>query len=1326
MAIELYDHKALVTAAQNAAKPVAFLVGAPISYDNGGGVPGVAGTVELIGEEIRQRLPSAIPEFQAAINGLVGGPRYQAAMSWLAGRLLPDTVNRIVEQAVLHARRRGAPAEFDELGELSDWYLPAGVKDLGKLIATDQGQFPGPILTTNFDPLLAVAVETYKGRARWHILDSDGSIGRNSERRRGYTDIIHLHGYWRGSDTLHTEAQLSARRPALTLSLQSLLRQRTLLVAAYGGWDDVFTEALEMLLKFGAPEDRMAVNVLWCFREGDPIEVETRYGHLFRRLPSSRFLAYGGIDCHAVFRELEDAALARNRTQIPSRAELSPIAGWTKIDAADLRRLSSLTENELLRFFDGAVPTWRHAMSTSIPRREILSSILDRLDSFSPGTFGCSLQLIRAAGGEGKTTLLFQAAADMVCRSEWAVLWRSTPTAGLPPKHVLELDENRLWLLVADDAESLVEDLSQSARLLHEAGRSNVHFLIAARDADWLSKFGDKPPWESTISAWVRRKSAIMLRGITRNDAEAVIRSWANLGSSGLGELHKLQTTEEQVNRLIETVEATPLERYAVERRPSEGNGSFFGGLLRVRFSRAGLQCHVRAFLDRLREQRIGGTASTLFDALVYAAACHGIGLPGLDENVLADLVGVPRDWVHTLVTLKLGEEAAGVQSGGRILTRHRDVAAAVLVEADSMIDIAEVWRAIVRQTVQTRREVRLGPNFAMTVFAGPRLVSDLPKALPKERRHDIALAAATTAVSSRPDWLGCLVSLGKTYRSVGQPGSAAVMFRTNVGAAKTKTDFADDIRGYFHEWGVSEGLLGSEPGHRAADAWLQGLALSDYFYSAPITQENVKLICAGMGVAFGRLSNDKSGFPFAHARRAAVYLAAFTTSDPKALSYFEKHNREADEVGTPTPRKIEEAISWLRAAVMRARDLIDDTFLREIGAIEDIHFERLEAFVRRFCEEKEIPTASNYGDRETKTVSAQGSQDGRDVAGETKRAPKTGSAGELRDRVFRVITNLIEDSILKRRPLFLPYVGESLRGILGQETPIHRALGFRDLTDLVLSFDELTVTGEHPRWLVSLREAPVVAPERSLRYQVWSAIRDLMDEALFRQRPLYLAAVGSELVQRFPGATPVQHRLGYDNLTGLLGSFEDLDVRGVYPQQVVRYRTQHPISGVADLRSEVAAAIRRQIDLHAANDKPLLLVLLAVRLAEAFPEAKPIQKSLGFGTLTDLVLSFDDLIVTGEHPHWVVEYRDDTTPLEVENLREEVGTAIADLLDRAEATKKPLHLPAVGLALSDRFSQLKPIYRALGFDNLTELIVSFPDFVVTGSHPTWLVEYRS
>lgn len=942
MLIDVYPKEALITAARTARKPIAFLVGAPLSTDSGGGVPGVTPMLELVREEVRTRAGSELPRFEDAIQGKSGGDAYQTAMKWLQGNLTQDAVNCVVRAAVLRSRRVGAAADFDCDGIADDWYLPAGSKQLAALLYRDRDRFPGPILTTNFDPLLSIAIESFGGRPHLRVIQSDGRLSHNV-KLTGEIEVIHLHGFWRDSDTLHTPAQLVAPRPQLKDSLKEILRQRTLIVVAYGGWDDVFAGALaEVVL-----DESAQVNVLWCFRDTDADEIERKNRRLFERVQPAvtrgRFVAYGGIDCHSIFGEIAATLPAATVSTAVSGvgADHLSIAGWQLIDLAFLSTLSPLRPEEVVRYFNGAVPTWRHAVSDVIPRREDVVKLGARLARAQSAKDACTLQLIRAAGGEGKSTLLLQAAADAARTGRWTILWRTSQREGLQPESVAKLDASRQWLIVSDDADNLVRDIAESASRLSNEGRTNVHFLLAARDTDWRNAGGDEQPWDE----WLLYQPPIILRGITPGDAKAVVRAWETFGSNGLRQLATHDNVDDRAAALENAVRdaANKQGRQRKQRKPIDG--SFFGGLLAVRFGQNGLQAHVRAFLRELKDAPIEGGSGSLFSALLYIAACHGTGIQGIDEKVMADLVGVPRDWAQSRVVRRLGEEAAAVVSARHIFTRHSKVAAAILVEAEQTfsIDLAEIWTQLIHQTVHTKRDVGLDRDwFWQLISAGHRLQRALPQQLSEDRRKAIAIAAARAGVEAEPERLAAVIALGQTYRYAGEPELAVMLFRHHLAEAPKKSDFQKRIRAFWYEWSVCEGERGKEREHALADGWLGGISMSDQLNPAEIDSKTAKLICAGLGMVFGKLALPGPNCLYARARRAATYLGRLTNPDPKTASYFDRHDREADKLSTAHPKDVAEAIAWLTAAVAQAGRELQDSFLANLANPLKISFTHL------------------------------------------------------------------------------------------------------------------------------------------------------------------------------------------------------------------------------------------------------------------------------------------------------------------------------------------------------------------------------------------------
>ncbi|HEX2855520.1 MAG TPA: SIR2 family protein, partial [Opitutaceae bacterium] len=341
MAFELLTKEELLTAAIATKRPVAFLVGSPLSVENGIGVPGVTEILALVRAEIHDRANFALHRFEAAMAGKTGGDAYQEAMKWLGKNAGQDAINDVIKKSVLNARKAAAPALPSGDGEPVDWNIPAGTAGLGEMVAGGNDRFLGPVLTTNFDPLISLAVRRAGGRSGRRVLTADGTLAGAAEDEPGICTVVHLHGFWRDSDTLHTQAQLTNPRLKLTKSLQRLLQRRTLVVAAYGGWDDVFTQALVELMN----DEQAPLDVIWCFYEDDPDKVKAKNGKLLAAVEPAivmnRFRAFGGIDCHSIFGEIL-STLRGMSPAVVGPSLVSPLAGWELIDAAYLGRLSPL------------------------------------------------------------------------------------------------------------------------------------------------------------------------------------------------------------------------------------------------------------------------------------------------------------------------------------------------------------------------------------------------------------------------------------------------------------------------------------------------------------------------------------------------------------------------------------------------------------------------------------------------------------------------------------------------------------------------------------------------------------------------------------------------------------------------------------------------------------------------------------------------------------------------------------------------------------------------------------------------------------------------
>ena len=275
--------------------------------------------VELIRREFKGS--DAETEFNQNLKG-EAAHRYQKAFEFLHGRRGQDVANRIVRTAVWQALdANNWPSRLPETfpdgadsaickaleSEVGAWVLPRAVDHFGSLLATYSDTFGGAVLTTNFDPLIEVSVSKHGGRFYRTVLHEDGKLGQTVAEG---THIVHLHGYWQGSDTLHVPTQLAQPRPQLGKSLARLVEASTLVVVGYRGWDDVITRTLMELLSDSADNPE----VMWAFHDDDTTAIEASNERLLTALTPGisrgRVLLYRGIDCSSVLSEIHKRLLA--------------------------------------------------------------------------------------------------------------------------------------------------------------------------------------------------------------------------------------------------------------------------------------------------------------------------------------------------------------------------------------------------------------------------------------------------------------------------------------------------------------------------------------------------------------------------------------------------------------------------------------------------------------------------------------------------------------------------------------------------------------------------------------------------------------------------------------------------------------------------------------------------------------------------------------------------------------------------------------------------------------------------------------------------------
>jgi tetratricopeptide (TPR) repeat protein len=516
--VDYYDEDTLLDrlgpSLAGSGRRVIFVVGsaltAPASAGDPG-VPNVAGVIDLIrkhfdGEQLNK------------FNDSIGGASnpYQEAFRFLLGRRSPQVANSVIKEAVSFSRKPApqtpeGPVPYRLASETSDevckqfdndpfgWNLTPAVRALGQLAVHRPDVFGEMIITTNFDPLIRASIGQEGGASFRTFLHGDGSLGQSVGDG---THIVHLHGYWYGSDTLHTPRQLIQPRPQLRASLCQVLRNSVVVVMGYGGWDDAFMQALTDV----ANEDTAYPEVIWTFYGEPPGLDAAPLNALIPGINRGRVTIYRGIDCQRVLPTLAQRWLACDPSPTPARV---PTLAPTIQPAPPITVLGNRP-----RLAKGNAETFRRIApeADSPPRADFFVGRNDDFDELI--TFDYRVAYITGIGGQGKSVLAAKLYQSQVATRDFDHrIWRDCrEQTGRFEDHLLDilesLNDGRVSSaeLARQPITTLAElfcDLTQEMKILLVL--DNVDFYVDLERQRFLGPLGE------FIDVFLQRTSAAKL-----------------------------------------------------------------------------------------------------------------------------------------------------------------------------------------------------------------------------------------------------------------------------------------------------------------------------------------------------------------------------------------------------------------------------------------------------------------------------------------------------------------------------------------------------------------------------------------------------------------------------------------------------------------------------------------------------------------------------------------------------------------------------------------------------------------------------------------------
>jgi hypothetical protein len=858
-------------------RPLAVLVGAGVSV---GSIPGVGQTVNVIRASLDADEAILLDQRLAGLSQDTA--RYQESFDFLTKRKTPRHRDRVVQACTLRAFKKPLP-DRDQLtvekfalyeADVDNWRLPVGLEALGRIWSGLPEDLRGPVVTTNFDPLCEIAIRKSGSQPITKAIDEDGAFWADL-RNNAAPQVVHIHGYWRDSATLHLAAELSLERPQLEGSLRALLRSHTVVVIGYGGWQDAVGKTVTRLVQEQSSRD---FDILWClFDDSEKAELQFPANPTLTalsRAPGS-VAFYSSIDSNLFFPALERAISQSLEFSEEKRsyAARGSLIGWATVDPEERRVLKSDEQSALaLSFFDGRLPSWPDARNRLIPRRDIANTVYRELSS-SIRRPGSSFTLITGAAGEGKTLAAFQAASSIATANPDVVVMFNGEERLRSATDIASLPQDRKYLLVLDDAFLSAESLKEAVSHIHAAGTSGIHILAVSRDTDWRSTGGFTYPWSKYIPSHIHR-----LSGVGRLDAAAIVSAWEAIGPEALGALAAVPDTEARIEAL---------ERAS---RSEEGStGTLLGALLKTRYA-GNLREHVRELLTRLSEIRLDVRGDphgmSLQDAFFMVAVPHANGLTSMSPQLLGRALRINTFELHGMVLLPLGDEAALTYNSASVLTRHRMIAQAALDLAPELgVDLDQVVRQLVGAGVEEIDEQGIGSGGKDFAYLSQHLKS-----------RPLAVVAAHEAVELRSDRLSYRTSLSRALRKAGDAAGAALVGERSLFVLATAVDGLTGARPVFTEWGVAEGNLGNW----ARNCVLGGIALQDLPALGSLRREQAAPALVCLALALRKLQQARQQLVFEHALAALLAMAERIDLTPQQVNWLSEAEQSLRGIERP------------------------------------------------------------------------------------------------------------------------------------------------------------------------------------------------------------------------------------------------------------------------------------------------------------------------------------------------------------------------------------------------------------------------------------------
>jgi hypothetical protein len=702
------------------------------------------------------------------------GLAYQNAASLVKHQQGEAVLARAIREAVLTActdvqpdDRRTVSADIEHCRQLAasgNWRIPNGYARFARFYSQLPGEVRGPIITTNFDPLIEVAFRQTQLSADAVPIPMDSAPSADMFLESSSIPVLHIHGLWTSNATLSTIPQLTGQRPTLGGLLDRVMQSAAVLVVGYGGWVDAFMRSLQVRVE---RSDLLDSEFLWAaYSQDSRLVLQNETLAAMVALPG--FNLYCGVDGQAIF----DPA-AYDALDVPPLP--SPF-GYSRVPKSN----TMSTDYSASRFADGHEPTWADVQSDQWPVLSASKQFQNMLESKIEQRGGGIVAI--GPMGEGKSMALRQAAYwTSTYFPEWIVLWSEPAAPAITPEWIENVrDKYGNVIIFIDNADLVAPALIQSFDSWGGAG-SGVIFALASHDRLWWRYAGSLA---NTIDS-------IVFSGFTMADAVKISDSWSSNSIS-------TEKFSADGGSITDAVADALVKSGSSMFGGGTESTTLFGAILDVRYGNK-LIDRVSDLISRLAHTKIHRESDTTL-ADVFGCICvmqcefdpRGEWNRGASRPLIASLANLPGVYADGKILNWLGREAAIAYAGDRVYSRHPSLARAAV----AALREKQMYVSICEQIGRTGGRLRRAGGVNRDLYTDAYQLGSTLKT------GAAAVAAATGAVEGA----GYILEPRVTLMSVLRLNDRQRAFDYAMSLAPHLPEFRDEgsaLRVYFNEFSV-------------------------------------------------------------------------------------------------------------------------------------------------------------------------------------------------------------------------------------------------------------------------------------------------------------------------------------------------------------------------------------------------------------------------------------------------------------------------------------------------------------------------------------------